>query len=192
MFCTIFFAILGTQQMNQNSFKTFKERGEWVELCFMTRALEHGYKISKPWGDSSPYDVGVSHGSDILRVQVKSTTVRTGTGYFCQFKLEALCGRERSESPQPKSRAKSRDLEKAGLHSPASGSLRRLHHSPGRLVSHPRRHPPRPPAQNRTHALPQGPAQKRPLQRSELIAWAGLHCIFESSAAGTECESPAR
>ena len=46
--------------MNQNSFKTFKERGEWVELCFMTRALEHGYKISKPWGYSSPYDVGVS------------------------------------------------------------------------------------------------------------------------------------
>jgi hypothetical protein len=42
--------------------------------------------ISKPWGDSGSYDVGVQHGPDILRVQVKSTTVRTGTGYFCQFK----------------------------------------------------------------------------------------------------------
>ena len=72
------------------SFKTFKERGEWVELCFMTRALEHGYAVSKPWGDSAAYDVGVSHGPDILRVQVKSTTVRTGTGYFCQFKPHFL------------------------------------------------------------------------------------------------------
>lgn len=67
-------------------FKTFKERGEWVELRFMTKAMEHGYRVSKPWGDSCSYDVGVQHGTDILRVQVKSTTVRTGTGYFCQFK----------------------------------------------------------------------------------------------------------
>jgi len=70
--------------------KNSKLRGEWVELRFMTRALEHGYNVSRPWGDSAPYDVGVSHGSDILRVQVKSTTVRTGTGYFCQFKPHFL------------------------------------------------------------------------------------------------------
>ena len=31
-------------------FKTFKERGEWVELCFMTRAMEHGFKVSKAGG----------------------------------------------------------------------------------------------------------------------------------------------
>jgi hypothetical protein len=71
-------------------FETFKARGEWVELRFMTAALEHGYNVSKPWGDSGSYDVGVQHGSDILRVQVKSTTVRTGTGYFCQFKPHFL------------------------------------------------------------------------------------------------------
>lgn len=71
-------------------FKTFKERGEWVELRFMTRAMEHGYRVSKPWGDSGSYDVGVQHGPDILRVQVKSTTVRTGTGYLCQFKPHFL------------------------------------------------------------------------------------------------------
>jgi hypothetical protein len=68
------------------SFKTFKERGEWVELRFMTSALEHGFKISKPWGDSSPYDVGVESGSRILRVQVKSTDCRTQYGFLCQFK----------------------------------------------------------------------------------------------------------
>ena len=73
-----------------NVFETFKSRGEWAELRFMTAALEHGYNVSKPWGDSGSYDVGVQHGSDILRVQVKSTTVRTGTGYFCQFKPHFL------------------------------------------------------------------------------------------------------
>ncbi len=67
-------------------FKTFKERGEWVELRFMTQAVEHGFKVSKPWGDSSSYDVGVEAGSRILRVQVKSTSCRTEFGYLCQFK----------------------------------------------------------------------------------------------------------
>ena len=74
--------------MHQGSriFNTFKERGEWVELRFMTEAVEHGFKVSKPWGDCSAYDVGVENGPNFLRVQVKSTTVRNGNGYFCQFK----------------------------------------------------------------------------------------------------------
>ena len=67
-------------------FKTFKERGEWVELRFMAQALGHGFTVSKPWGDTSPYDVGVENGPNFLRVQVKSTSNRSGTGYFCQFK----------------------------------------------------------------------------------------------------------
>jgi PD-(D/E)XK endonuclease len=67
-------------------FRTFKQRGEWVELQFMAQAALHGFNVSKPWGDCSAYDVGIDHGPDFLRVQVKSTTVRTGTGYFCQFK----------------------------------------------------------------------------------------------------------
>jgi hypothetical protein len=67
-------------------FRTFKERGEWVELQFMARAVRLGFKVSKPWGDSSAYDVGVESGSRILRVQVKSTDFRTGTGYLCGFK----------------------------------------------------------------------------------------------------------
>jgi len=62
------------------------ERGEWVELRFMAEAMGHGFKVSKPWGECTAYDVGVEHGSNFLRVQIKSTTVRTGTGYFCQFK----------------------------------------------------------------------------------------------------------
>src|SRR5258708_25894893 len=67
-------------------FRTFKERGEWVELRFMTPAIEHGFKVSRPWGDSSAYDVGVESGLRALKVQVKSTDCRTEFGYLCQFK----------------------------------------------------------------------------------------------------------
>ncbi len=41
--------------------------------------------MSKPWGDSA-WDVGIDRGPHFLRVQVKSTTHRTGTGYACEFK----------------------------------------------------------------------------------------------------------
>jgi PD-(D/E)XK endonuclease len=67
-------------------FRTFKERGEWVELQFMARALRKGFRVSKPWGDSSPYDVGVEHREQFLRVQVKSTSYRLANGYLCGFK----------------------------------------------------------------------------------------------------------
>jgi hypothetical protein len=70
-------------------FRTFKERGEWVELQFMARAVRNGFKVSKPWGDSSAYDVGIESGERILRVQVKSTDCRTQYGYLCQFKPSA-------------------------------------------------------------------------------------------------------
>jgi hypothetical protein len=66
-------------------FSTLKERGEWVELQFMAAAASRGYHISRPWGDSRPYDVGVEHGADFIRVQVKSTTDRRGAGYSCGF-----------------------------------------------------------------------------------------------------------
>jgi hypothetical protein len=67
-------------------FRTFKERGEWVELVFMARAVRLGFRVTKPWGDSSSYDVGVESGERTLRVQVKSTDYRHGSGYLCGFK----------------------------------------------------------------------------------------------------------
>jgi hypothetical protein len=73
--------------------KTFKERGEWVELRFMAEAMRRGYKVLKPWGDSQPFDVAINFGSRIVRVQVKSTTLRVGTGYRCDFE------RNRRSSP---------------------------------------------------------------------------------------------
>ena len=52
-----------------------------VELLFMAAAASHGYHILKPWGDSLAYDVAIEHRGGLLRVQVKSTTKRTGAGY---------------------------------------------------------------------------------------------------------------
>jgi hypothetical protein len=42
----------------------------------MARAAEHGLRVSKPYGDSASYDVGVECEGRILRVQVKSTLYR--------------------------------------------------------------------------------------------------------------------
>jgi len=72
------------------NFNTLKERGEWVELLFMAAAASRGYHVLKPWGDSLAYDVGTEQSGGLLRVQVKSTSVRNGTGYFCQFRRNYL------------------------------------------------------------------------------------------------------
>jgi hypothetical protein len=53
-----------------------KERGEWAELCFMTKATEKGFKLTKPWGDNAPYDVVVDLGGRFVSVQVKCTMFR--------------------------------------------------------------------------------------------------------------------
>ena len=71
-------------------FKTFKQRGEWVELQFMAAAALRGYRVLKPWGDSLEYDVAIEHGGEITRVQVKSSSARNGTGYLCQFRRNYL------------------------------------------------------------------------------------------------------
>jgi PD-(D/E)XK endonuclease len=60
-----------------------KRRGEWVELQFMARAAHHGLTVSKPWGDSARYDFIVESNSKFHRVQVKSTTWKSGQAYLC-------------------------------------------------------------------------------------------------------------
>jgi hypothetical protein len=66
-------------------FKNYKERGEWVEAQFIAEALRRGYSVLKPWGDSRPFDVALNFGNRIVRVQVKSSSHRVGTGYRCEF-----------------------------------------------------------------------------------------------------------
>jgi len=72
------------------NFRTFKERGEWVELLFMAAAELHGYHVLKPWGDCLEYDVAVEEHGNMLRVQIKSSSARNGTGYLCQFRRNYL------------------------------------------------------------------------------------------------------
>jgi hypothetical protein len=64
-------------------FTTYKQRGEWVELLFMTRAAKRGFGVSKPWGDSSRYDVILEQNGRFIRVQVKCTDRWTGSAYSC-------------------------------------------------------------------------------------------------------------
>jgi hypothetical protein len=71
-------------------FKTYKQRGEWTELLFMTRAAGRGLNVSKPWGDSARYDVSVEHKGRFRRVQVKSTCAPHGFGYVCALKRTGI------------------------------------------------------------------------------------------------------
>jgi hypothetical protein len=66
--------------------KDAKHRGEWAELNFMARVTERGFNVSKPWGDSTRYDVAVERHGHFLRVQVKSTIARQDGGYVCAIK----------------------------------------------------------------------------------------------------------
>jgi hypothetical protein len=75
-------SLRGTMVKNRGMrIKGCKERGEWAELCFMARAAGQGLRVSKPYGDSASYDVGVEcvapkREGRILRVQVKSTVYK--------------------------------------------------------------------------------------------------------------------
>jgi len=66
-----------------NFIKNRKRRGEWAELRFMAAAAEHGLSVSKPWGDSERYDVGIEHNGQFQRVQVKSLTQRVNQSFRC-------------------------------------------------------------------------------------------------------------
>ena len=50
-----------------------KQQGDTAELKFMLLNHELGYTVSKPFGDNSKYDLIVQIGSELQRVQVKST-----------------------------------------------------------------------------------------------------------------------
>ena len=45
---------------------------------------------SNPAATLSPTTFAIEHGGDLTRVQVKSSSVRNGTGYFCQFRRNYL------------------------------------------------------------------------------------------------------
>ncbi len=58
-----------------------KRIGEWVDLRFLARAAEAGLTISKPYGDSAPFDFVVGRRAPLHRVQVRGTSVELKGGY---------------------------------------------------------------------------------------------------------------
>jgi hypothetical protein len=62
-----------------------KQRGEMAEAAFLAKAVSLGFCVSKPFGESSRYDLIVDNGSRLLRIQVKSAFYRTrGNSYKIQ------------------------------------------------------------------------------------------------------------
>jgi len=53
---------------------------------FGAQALREGLRLARPWGESSGYDFVVDQNGKMVRVQVKSTAFREGTGYSCSLK----------------------------------------------------------------------------------------------------------
>ncbi|MCU1298204.1 MAG: putative endonuclease [Acidobacteriaceae bacterium] len=70
------------------------KRGDWAELCFMARATELQLHVSKPWGNSYRYDVGIECGGKLLRVQVKCTMHKhpDGKAYVCTTRGHNVIG----------------------------------------------------------------------------------------------------
>ena len=87
--------------------KHAKKRGEWAELKFMVAASERGFRVTKPWGETTQYDFVVEFGENpsqkphpvakgatrmghparrFVRVQVKSTGFKDRGGYSCSVR----------------------------------------------------------------------------------------------------------
>ncbi len=73
---------MGNPKLN---FKNYKQRGEWMEMCFTARASEEGLQVSN-YGDSAPYDFIVEYSARCLRVQVKPTLHQSYGGRCCQVR----------------------------------------------------------------------------------------------------------
>lgn len=61
---------------------TRKRRGEMAEAAFLHKASRMGFGVSKPWGDSEPYDLIVDSGTRLWRVQVKSAARGSDQGGY--------------------------------------------------------------------------------------------------------------
>jgi hypothetical protein len=71
-----------------------KRRGQVAELAFMHKAAELGFAVTKPYGDTEPYDVILDAGHRLWRVQVRSTSAPGGRRGYCIRAVHG-CGRSR-------------------------------------------------------------------------------------------------
>lgn len=71
-------------ERNPDIIEHAKQRGEWAESVFMSRAHERGLPVSKPWGEMCLYDFVVGTTGRFVSVQVKSTLNKLEAGYSCK------------------------------------------------------------------------------------------------------------
>lgn len=98
-------------------FDSFKRRGEWVELLFMTVASALGFNVARPWGDSGRYDVATEHEGIFHRVQVKSTEMQQPTRETATGGAALAVIRERLGQPPPTELSHT-ELRSHSLHHP--------------------------------------------------------------------------
>lgn len=61
-----------------------KQQGDTAELRFMLLNHELGYIVSKPFGDNAKYDLIVDTGTELQKIQIKSTKRKeTSCGMDC-------------------------------------------------------------------------------------------------------------
>src|SRR5438309_341118 len=60
-----------------------KPKGDWVECEFMASATRRGLTVSKPYGDSAPFDFIIGRRHPLLRVQVRGRARFQGGGFHC-------------------------------------------------------------------------------------------------------------
>jgi hypothetical protein len=54
----------------------------------MAEAVQRGFNVMRPWGESARYDVLLERNGRYLRVQVKSTTYKIGNAYVCGLRSD--------------------------------------------------------------------------------------------------------
>ncbi|MBZ5574798.1 MAG: hypothetical protein LAO09_23330 [Acidobacteriia bacterium] len=77
-----------------------KRRGELAELIFVLKAATMGLAVSKPFGDSFPYDVVIESNHRMLRVQVKSSFSSHRAGYCINLGARGEAGGHRLYTPE--------------------------------------------------------------------------------------------
>ena len=63
-----------------------QRQGDAAEAAVTAHFLTEGYDVFSPFGGHGPFDLVVHRDGQLLRVEVKSTTVRTATGWNVQLK----------------------------------------------------------------------------------------------------------
>jgi len=66
-----------------------KHQGEQAELRFVLKAMQEGFEVYFPWGDSSPCDFVLSRSGVLHRIQVKSTSTLDSKG---RYRIHAAYG----------------------------------------------------------------------------------------------------